>query len=200
MTWVKVCGLSRPEEVAAALDAGADAIGFVVFPGSPRFITPTMAAELGDGVEAVKVLVSVGLTPQELLAAAETARVNGVQPSGEHAEEAAQTAVEHGLFVLRTVPVSGPVDLSQIPVDQMPLLDTAVAGLHGGTGQSFAWGLSAAVRRDYVLAGGLDPGTVGDAVSLLHPWGVDASTGLESAPGVKDLGRVRTFVREAKRA
>ena len=200
MTWVKVCGLGRPEEVTAAVEAGADAIGFNVYPDSPRFVTPERAAELGAEARAVTVLVSVGLAPDELLAAAATAGVDAVQPAGDHAAAAAAAASARGLFVLRPVSVAGEVDLSGIPDNQIPLLDTAVPGLHGGTGKTFDWGLAASLRRDYVLAGGLGPGNVADAVSLLRPWGVDASSGLESAPGIKDVGRVRDFVREAKQA
>lgn len=196
MTWVKVCGLSRPEDVVAAADAGADAVGFVFYEPSPRAITAGEARRLGEGFPGLTVAVTVDLDAGSLLALATEAGVGGVQPHGAHAAEAARAARARGLAVLRPVAVDGPVDLDGIEDDEVPLLDSDVLG---GTGRPFEWSWIRDLGRPYVLAGGLHPGNVAEAVAQLAPWGVDASSGLESAPGIKDPEKVAAFVREARR-
>lgn len=199
MTWVKVCGLRTPDDVDAAGEAGADAIGLVLA-DSPRKITAGEARKLAARAEIPAFLVVVDVRPAELLDLASYVGAAGVQPHGAHAAEASAAARLAGLDVLRPVRVAGPVDLSGIPDDQVPLLDTAVDGLHGGTGVTFDPSLAAGIERRWVMAGGLGPGTVGEAIRRLRPWGVDASSGLESAPGVKDRELILTFVEEAKSA
>ncbi len=198
--WVKVCGMTHPDDVEAAVSAGADAIGFVTWEGSSRWVTPADAASLGDGVPVTRVLVTVDQPTDALLDAARRAGVDGVQPAGRHSAAAAAAAAQAGLFVLRPVAVAGPVDLSHVPADQMPFLDAKVAGRPGGTGRTWDWELAEGIARDYVLAGGLGPGTVAEAIRRLSPWGVDASSRLEAAPGRKDPDKVRRFVEEAKHA
>lgn len=198
MTWVKVCGLRTPADVAVALEAGADAIGIVVAP-SPRQVTAERAAELVRRAEGVATyLVTVDAKPAELIDLAGYVGCSGVQPHGAHAGEASSAAVSAGFLVLRPRPVADRPVLDDIPASQMPLLDTADPMAHGGTGRTFDWSLAEGIDRPYVLAGGLGPGTVATAVARLHPWGVDASSGLESAPGVKDPDLIRAYVQEAK--
>ena len=105
MTWVKVCGLTRREDVEAAVAAGADAVGFVIAPESPRRTDPATVAELAAGIDAMAVLVTVDLKPAELIEAVAIAGVDGVQPHGRHSDIAATTARDLGLFVLRPVAV-----------------------------------------------------------------------------------------------
>jgi len=201
-TWVKVCGLTRSDDVAAAVAAGADAIGLVLAESSPRRVDLTQAAALADGVPALRILVTVDARPESLLEAVAVVGADGVQPHGEHAADSAAAAAAAGLLALRPIPMTaaGPsVALEQIPVDQIPLFDTGHRTLHGGTGTSFPWDLAAGVDRRFVLAGGLGPDNVADAIRVSGAWGVDASSRLESAPGLKDHGRVAAFVREAKR-
>ncbi|MDH3306940.1 MAG: phosphoribosylanthranilate isomerase [Acidimicrobiia bacterium] len=197
--FVKVCGLSTASDVAAAVDAGADAVGFVVAP-SPRQIDLATVRELVPAAgERMTVLLTVDATASELLEMAAVAGVTAVQPYGAHSAGAGVAAATSGLFVLRPIPVGDRlVGLDSIPDDQLPLFDTRVAGLHGGTGVSFDWSLLEAIERDFVLAGGLGPDTVADAIARVHPWGVDASSGLESSPGRKDHGRIRAFVEGAR--
>lgn len=195
MTWVKVCGLSRPTEVEAAVAAGADAVGFVFYEPSPRNITPERARALGQSAGVLTVAVTVDLDPDSLLHIADLAGVGAVQPHGANAAGAAAAAVDAGLAVLRPVKVAGPVDLSDVSGDELPLLDS---DLIGGTGATFDWSWLGDIDRPFVLAGGLGPDNVGDAIARVGPWGVDASSGLESAPGVKDLARVTAFVNRAK--
>jgi len=195
VTWVKVCGLSRPEEVEAAVAAGADAVGFVFHQPSPRNVTPAQARSLAELAGVLTVAVTVDLDADSLLHLADLAGLGAVQPHGEHARGAAAAAVEAGLAVLRPVAVTGPVDLSTISGDELPLLDSDSIG---GTGEAFDWAWIEGVERSFVLAGGLGPDNIEAAITRIDPWGVDASSGLESAPGIKDLARVAAFVSKAK--
>jgi len=199
VTWVKVCGVSRPGDVEAAAEAGADAVGIVIA-DSPRRVDLDVAAELAADAPVATFLVTVDLTPDRLVRLAVELGVDGVQPHGRYSASAARAARHRGLEVLRPVAVDGPVDLEGIPPDETPLLDTAVPGLHGGSGRSFDPSWADGIDRRWVLAGGLGPGTVGAAIRRLRPWGVDASSRLESSPGRKDPERIRRFVEEAKSA
>jgi phosphoribosylanthranilate isomerase len=194
VTWVKLCGLTRRGDVEAAVEAGADAVGFVIAPESPRRVTVAEAAALGTGIAATRVLVSVDLDRDDLLAAAAAAGVDGVQPHGRFRSEAAAAAAAAGYLVLYPVRVDTSVSLAGIPEGVTPILDTAVPGRHGGTGTTFDWGVAEGLAVDYVLAGGLDPGNVAEAVRRLRPWGVDVSSGVEARPGVKDPDLMRRFV------
>lgn len=200
MTWVKVCGLTRREDVETAVAAGADAVGFVIAPESPRRTDPAAVAELAVGIDAVRVLVTVDLEPAVLIEAVAVAGVDGVQPHGRHSDLAAATARDLGLFVLRPVAVRDFLDLPALPSEVIPLLDTYRPGRHGGTGETFDWELAERVPGPFVMAGGLGPDNVAAAVRAVQPWGVDASSRLEAAIGVKDHGKVTAFVREAKQA
>ena len=195
MTWVKVCGLRSGSEVEAAVAAGADAVGFVLYEPSPRYVAPADAQALAADAGALTVAVTVDLDADSLLHAAEVAGVDAVQPHGRHAAEACRAAVAAGLAVLRPVKASSALDLAGIPGDELPLVDSDVIG---GTGAAFDWDWLDGVDRRYVLAGGLGPDNVGEAIRRVAPWGVDASSRLESSPGIKDLAHVRDFVREAK--
>jgi phosphoribosylanthranilate isomerase len=198
MTWVKVCGLRREDDVATAVEAGADAVGFVLAAQSPRSVSEARARALVENVSVLSVIVTVDLTPAGLMAAVVATGAGGVQPHGEHRHEAAAAAQSEGLFVLHPLAVRSPVDLSEVSEGQTPLLDSYQAGTHGGTGESFDWDLIRDLDRPFVLAGGLGPDNVVEAVREVAPWGVDASSGLESSRGIKEPGRIREFVERAK--
>ena len=200
MTWVKVCGLTRAEDVAAAVDAGADAVGFIIAPESPRRVEPDEVRSLAAGVDAVRILVTVDLEPGALIAAAEAAGVDGVQPHGLHRDAAIRAGRDLGLFVLCPVGVGDYLEVPALPAEVVPLLDTYRPGRHGGTGETFDWELAERVPGPFVLAGGLGPDNVAAAIQTARPWGVDASSRLEATAGIKDHGKVAAFVREAKQA
>jgi phosphoribosylanthranilate isomerase len=200
MTWVKVCGLTRREDVDAAVAAGADAVGFVVAPESPRAVSVDAVAKLASGIAIRRVVVTVGLEPAALIAAARHAGVDAVQPHGAHSAAAALAAIDEGLFVLQPIPVGEAVTQAATVSGALPLYDTADAARHGGTGRSFDWELVARLPGAFVIAGGLGPDNVADAVRAVRPFGVDASSRLEAAVGVKDHGKVAAFIREAKEA
>lgn len=200
MTWVKVCGVRRPQDVEAAAEAGADAIGLVLTEASPRFVPVETAAALAAGSPLPAFVLTVDAAPEVLLDLAVGVGAAGVQPYGRHAAEAAAAAEAAGLEVLRPAAVDGPVTVEHIPVGQIPLLDAHVPGLLGGTGVGFDPALVPALDRRWVMAGGLGPDNVAAAIRRLRPWGVDASSRLEAAPGRKDPDLIRRFVEEAKTA
>ena len=196
MTWVKVCGLTRESDVSDAVDAGADALGFVLAEGSPRRVSAQRAAVLMADVPALRILVTVDTAPDTVADMVEATGADGIQPHGRNAAAAALWAKQAGFFVLRPI---GRGSVDEIPEGQIPLLDSAAGDRHGGTGIALDWSAIDGPQRPFVLAGGLDPGNVREAIATLHPWGVDASSGLESEPGIKDGARVAAFVEEAKR-
>jgi phosphoribosylanthranilate isomerase len=198
MVWVKLCGMTRRADVEAAAAAGADAVGFVIAPGSTRRVTPEAAAALGRGIAPARFLVSLDLPPEEMLAAAGRAEVDGVQPYGRWSPEAAAAALEAGYRVLFPVAVTGPIDLQGAPAAAVPLLDCVSPGGQGGTGRSFDWSLAAGLLRPVVVAGGLTADNVGQAVAAASPWGVDVASGIEQTPGVKDHELMKRFVEAAK--
>jgi phosphoribosylanthranilate isomerase len=195
---VKLCGMTRREDVVAAAALGADAIGFVVHPGSPRRISVADAARLGSGVDVDRYLVTVDMTPDDLIAAAERSGVTGLQPHGAHSVDAARAALAAGWKVLFPVPVDEAApDLDRVPRGAVPILDRA-SRRHGGTGRAFDWALVEGVPGPWVLAGGLTPGTVAAAIAMVDPWGVDVASGVEQEPGVKDHEAMRRFVEAAR--
>ena len=203
MTWVKVCGLKEEADVAVAVDAGADAIGFVLAEGSPRQISVDRAAALMDGVTVLKVLVTTHIEPREAAEIMEATGADAIQAHGRHAAETAAAGSTAGWFVLRPVSMGGEKpqpDPATVPDDQIPLLDSSEGRRLGGTGSPFDWKTVPELSRRFVLAGGLSQDNVAAAIKQVRPWGVDASSGLEGSRGVKDPGRVVAFIQEAKRA
>ncbi len=198
MTWVKVCGLTRPEDVTVAVAAGADAVGFVSHPGSPRYVSLPVIAELIDQVPVLTVVLTVELGPAAALTAIEATGARAIQPYGAQAEAVAKAALAAGVVVL--YPVRRPADMPATPPGAIPLCDTPDEAVYGGTGRTFDWSTLHGIERDFVLAGGLGADNVADAIRRVRPWGVDASSRLEAAAGVKDPGKVTAFVQEAKSA
>ncbi len=197
-TFVKVCGLGEVTDVEAAAEAGADAVGFVWWERSPRHRELDEIRSLTEGASPTTVLVTVDLDSETLVAAAARAGVDAVQPHGQHAAVAATVARRMGFAVIR------PVSAGDVPAgvhdDDLLLVDTPDDDLPGGTGRSFDWSLADEVGHRFLLAGGLGPANVREAVARVRPFGVDASSGLESSPGVKDADLIRRFVEEAKKA
>ena len=201
MTWVKVCGITDERALAAAIEGGADAVGFVLAPESPRYLDLDTAARLMEGVPISRFIVTVDLSADAALAAAEVTGADGIQNHGRHATEVAAEAIEAGYLCLHPVRVGpgGPeVPLRTIPDQAVPLFDTASAIVHGGTGATFDWSLLDSPGRPFVLAGGLGPDNVAEAIAAVRPFGVDASSRLEDSPGVKNPASIRAFIERAK--
>ena len=201
MTWVKICGITSEAAVDAA-DEGADAVGFNIAPSSPRAVTLDRASELIERTSLPAYLVSVGATPEDIEHAMAVTGARGVQPHGRHGSAVAALAVDRGWPVLYPVPVGGDrtVDPTEVPPGSVPLLDTASATVHGGTGRVFEWSLIDEGFRPFVLAGGLGVDNVAEAIRVVAPYGVDAASRLEAAPGVKDPDTIRRFIDEVRSA
>ncbi len=203
MTWVKVCGLKEEADVAAAVDAGADAVGFVLAEGSPRQIPVDRAAALMDGVPALRIVVTAHMEPGRAHGVMEATGADGIQAHGEFARETAAAGTAAGWFVLRPVAMGGAApdpDPATVPDDETPILDSVEGRRLGGTGTPFDWETVPDLGRRFVLAGGLNQENVATAIEQVKPWGVDASSGLEVSRGIKDPGRVAAFIEEAKQA
>jgi phosphoribosylanthranilate isomerase len=195
---LKICGITNQEDAAAAIAGGATAIGFNFYPRSPRYIAPERAAEIGSppGVRRVGVFVNEARARVE-----EIAHIAALGVAQLHGDE---TPADYpaSLAVWKAVCVSGSFDFSRYdncPVEAL-LLDGPAGELYGGAGKTFDWRLVAATRRPIVLAGGLDASNVAEAVALAHPWGVDACSRIESAPGKKDHQKMNAFLQAAKAA
>src|SRR5262245_36294451 len=189
--WVKICGLTTPEAVAAAVDAGADAIGFVFAP-SKRQVTAARACELSASVAGRVSRVAVMLHPTQA-ALDEVLKV--------FAPDIVQTDIDDFATVrlptdVHVMPVVRAAKVLPAPLPQRLLFEGPVSG----TGEVADWQMAAQVARStqLVLAGGLNPANVAQAIERVRPYGVDVSSGVESAPGVKDVEKIREFVRNAR--
>jgi phosphoribosylanthranilate isomerase len=199
---VKVCGITNAEDAAAAIADGANAIGFNFYSPSPRYIAPQRAAEIStaSGVRRVGVFVNEARARVE-----EIARIAGLDVAQLHGEEAVSDypAVVTVWKAARVSAGFSFAGFADSPAEAL-LLDGPAGELHGGAGISFDWQsvgqASWPVFRRIILAGGLDASNVEQAVSIAHPWGVDACSRIESAPGKKDHKKMLEFVRTARRA
>jgi len=196
--FVKVCGLSTPESVRSAVDAGADAIGFVLT-SSPREVTPDQVRILLPLVPAnVKAVAVFRHEPAaDAVSVARAAGLTWVQLHGTRTAEDVKTVHDAGMRLIRAVTMgAAPDEFSDLGEDLL-LIDAAVPG----SGESWDY---ASVRakglgdREWLLAGGLEPGNVAFAAAAADAWGVDVSSGVESSRGVKDLAKIRAFVEAAK--
>jgi len=186
---VKVCGITRREDAEAAVAAGASAIGFVFVPTSPRYVSPETAAELGRDLDVWKVGV-FDQAPEFVEAAMRTAHLDIAQVYGAVPNVA---RVWHALRLVGQTSRSAR-DLQIPPGVEAILLDGPANGI------TFDWKQARGFTEKLILAGGLNPSNVAEAIRVAKPWGVDASSGLESAPGIKDHEKVRQFIKAAQEA
>ncbi len=187
--FVKICGITRAEDAAAAVDAGARAIGFVFWPKSPRFIDPyrarAIAAVLPPFVTPVGLFVNQ--TAEYIHGVASLVRLGAVQLHGDESVEFAE-AIPHPVVKALTVSAR----ISEWPTRMRILLDAHDPARRGGTGQKIDWTAAAAIAatRPVLLAGGLTPVNVADAVARVRPFGIDVSSGVERSPGIKDHQKI----------
>jgi len=197
--FVKICGITRREDAEAAVSAGANALGFVFWPGSPRYIDPFRARAVASALPPFVTPVGVFVDqPAEYVnGVASLARLGAVQLHGEEAPDYARTMNRP---VIKAVAVHG--DAAAVldgfelwPERVLVLLDVHDPVRRGGTGRTIDWTAAAAAarRRRVVLAGGLTAENVGEAIARVRPFGIDVSSGVEKAPGIKDHGRLKAL-------
>ncbi len=193
MTLVKICGITALEDALAACDAGAGALGFNFWPRSPRYIEPERAARIIERIpgKVLAVGVFVDETAERIEEMATMAGVEVAQLHGGCGVPRLRwwKALEARKGVAR--------EMEQIGAEAF-LLDAPAGAQRGGTGRTFDWALAAGLPGRIVLAGGLGPDNVKEAIRAARPWGVDACSRLESAPGRKDHAKVRAFVRAVR--
>lgn len=202
-TRIKICGLTRDGDVDDAVEAGADAVGFVLYAKSPRYVDAARAGVLAKRLPpfVTPVLLFVNATPAEIVAGVQAVPNALLQFHGDEAPEQCEAPGRPYLRAARMAPGFDLLDLaSRHPEAAGLLLDAHVEG-YGGGGKAFDWSLIPAnVPCPVVLSGGLNPASVIDGVLRVRPWAVDVSSGVESAKGVKDAALMRRFceaVREA---
>ncbi len=207
MTKVKICGLKDSDNLRAAIEAGADFVGFVFFEGSPRNIDFHTAANLRqltpETVKAVGLFVDP--TDEQLEKFAIGLKLDMIQLHGDETpDRVMEIKRKFGIRVMKAIRVGDKKDLQQIeqfqPVADWLLFDVKVEGEHGGTGQSFDWSLlrRRKFEKPWMLSGGLNAGNVSSALGILRPKAVDVSSGVESERGVKDAAKIRAFIKNVK--
>lgn len=201
---VKICGITRLQDLHAACDAGADALGFVFYEKSPRHVTIETAAAL---VRALPPFVqSVGLfvnaEPAFIERVLQTVPLDLLQF---HGDETPADCARYGRPYIKAVRVNRDTDLLKYAADfdaaRGLLLDAFVPGVPGGTGERFDWGLIPPdLLKPVILSGGLTPDNIADAVQRVRPWAVDVSSGVEASKGIKDAHKIAQFIAKAKEA
>lgn len=181
---VKVCGITRRRDALAAEEAGASAIGFIFYPKSPRYVTPEKARELGKGLSLWRVGVFVDESRGRIESVMQSANLDVAQIYG--------SGVPPGARVWRAF---------RLEPGYAPFNENEAEALFFDSqrnGERFSWFDVRGSYRKVIIAGGLDASNVAEAIRVCHPWGVDASSGLEISPGIKDHEKVRQFVRAAR--
>jgi phosphoribosylanthranilate isomerase len=189
---VKICGITRLEDAVEAVRAGASAIGFIFWPGSPRYVDPYRARAIARALPPFVTPVGVFVDQPEdyVSGVASLVRLGAIQLHGRETPAAASSLSRP---IVKGLRVGDPVDLW--PASVVLLLDAHDPDQHGGTGRTIDWDAAArlASTRRVILAGGLTPENVGKAVERVQPYGIDVSSGVESAPGIKHAGRIRAL-------
>jgi phosphoribosylanthranilate isomerase len=201
-TRIKICGITRTGDAADAARAGADAIGLVFYPPSPRFLSTERAREIRDALPPFVQAVALFVNPD----AAQVAQVIGrVHPSmlQFHGDETPQFCAQFGVPFVKACRVKKGVDaleyLRPFSGAAAWLFDSHVPE-YGGVGESFDWSLVPAAEKPVILSGGLSQANVGEAVRRVRPWGVDVSSGVESAKGIKHAAKIAAFIAEVRNA
>lgn len=201
---VKICGITNAADALAAVDAGADALGFMFYEASPRHVLLQTAAEIARQLPpfVVRVGVFVNASEDQIVRASGECALNLLQF---HGDEAPEYCLQFGLMSMKAFRIRDAASLQNLPKYRTDawLLDAWEADIPGGTGNSFNWDLAVEAKklgRPIFLAGGLTPENVAAAVKQVRPYAVDVSSGVESAPGKKDPQKVSRFIQAAKAA
>lgn len=203
MTKIKICGIKTVKDALAAMDAGADLIGFNFYPKSPRYIDAGICRDIMSVMRKYGHITYVGVfvnaSVAEIRATMDTCALTLAQFHGDETAEMLKSLHGKAFKAFRGIPAN----LDGYTRDSAPalLIDASVKGEFGGTGVTADWDSAAGLASHYpiLLAGGLTPDNVAEAVQRVQPWGVDVASGVESVPGVKDLNKIKAFVQAVKR-
>ena len=203
-TKVKICGLASVADAVAAAEAGADMIGLMFYENSPRHISLATAAEISRAISPFVLKVGVFVNPEEALVSRAIAEC-GLSVLQFHGDEPSEFCTQFRLMSLKAIRVQNAESLNALENFQTDafLLDAYSKSGLGGTGEKFNWDLALAAQKygkPIFLAGGLTPENVADAVKQVRPFAVDVSSGVESAPGKKDVAKVRAFIQAVRAA
>jgi phosphoribosylanthranilate isomerase len=202
MTKIKICGIKTVDDALAAMDAGADLIGFNFYPKSPRHIDVGICRDIMSVMRRYGHITYVGVfvnsSVEEIRATIETCGLSLAQLHGDETPEMLSALNGKAFKAFRGVPL----DVNGFVRSESPalLVDAAIKGVYGGSGVTADWSSAAELAKKYplLLAGGLTPENVADAVGRVKPWGVDVASGVESDPGVKDAGKMKAFVQAVR--
>lgn len=206
---IKICGITNAADAEAAIEFGADALGLNCYPGSKRYLELASAADWITHLpaEVSKVAVLVNPAFEEAIAIARLPFINGLQLHGAETAEFGARLLEQGVHFAKALPVVEPNSLENVPFygTDWLVLDSEGAGSFGGSGKSFPWAIAgrfveAHPQYRVILAGGLTPENVAQAVKEVRPFGVDVTTGVERSPRLKDRGRLQAFIEAARQA
>jgi len=206
-TRIKICGITRPGDALAAAEAGADAVGLVFYPQSPRYLAAERALGIRDALPAFVQTVALFVNPD----AAQVAQVIGrVRPAilQFHGDETPAFCAQFGMPYIKACRVKSGVRSEVDLLEYLRPFSGAAAWLldshveeYGGVGESFDWSLAPQrLERPLILSGGLERGNVAEAIRRVRPWGVDVSSGVESAKGIKDAAKIAAFIEEVRNA
>lgn len=202
-TKIKICGITNLADAQTVIEAGADALGFIFFEKSPRYLSIEKAAEISRQLPALmRVGIFVNAPAEFILRAISEVGLTMLQF---HGDEPPEFCAQFGLMNMKAFRIRDEQSLAAIPNYQTAayLLDAFSATTLGGSGEKFNWDLAIEAQKfgkPIFLAGGLTPENVADAVKKVQPFGVDVSSGVESAPGKKDATKVRAFIEAVRRA
>jgi len=200
---IKICGITNLEDALASIEYGADALGFVFYPNSPRYVIPEKAAEIMAQLPPFITTVGVFVNeePAKIKEIMSSAQLRVLQLHGDETPQACSTWKP----VVKAFRVKDFVDLKPLELYKgvaAYLIDSFAPSSYGGTGQIFNWDIAVEAKKfgNIILSGGLTPENIEKAVSWVKPYAVDVSSGVETAKGKKDLKKVRKFIERAKKA
>lgn len=202
-TRVKICGITRPEDAVAAAQLGVDAIGLVFYAKSPRNLEVAQAQAICAVLPGFVSTVALFLNPHESLVNEVVAKV-GVDLLQFHGTETATFCESFNRPYIKALGVSGEDDVAELvstyPSARSMLLDSHAQGAAGGTGETFDWlSIPQQIRQQIILAGGLKPDNVAQAIQQVRPYAIDLSSGVESAPGIKDINLMTRLMQQVRR-
>ncbi len=198
-TRVKICGITRRQDAEFAIEMGADALGFVFYPPSPRAVTVAQAEQIVDGLAPFVAVVAlfVDAKPEDVHLCLQSLPISVLQF---HGDESPEYCEQFGKPYMKVVRMRNDVDLTELAKRYASasalLLDSYQTGVPGGTGQTFDWSMINQIDKPVILAGGLTVENVAMAIKQVQPYAVDVSGGVEQTKGIKDQQKIRTFMQE----